>query len=121
MKLKDKLAVVSLWAPDVAEAAHFYQDVLGLKLLSQAHNQRPHFQLGETLLVILEGEPQKAKEAKPERFPVIAFETEDIQASVRALNEHQVALPWDVEEDADSKWVMFHDPAGNLIEIAEFK
>jgi len=26
-----------------------------------------------------------------------------------------------IEEDADSRWVMFHDPAGNLIELAQFK
>ncbi len=28
---------------------------------------------------------------------------------------------WGIEEDADSRWVMLRDPAGNLIELAYFK
>jgi hypothetical protein len=27
-------------------------------------------------------------------------------------------MPWGVEEDSDSRWVMFYDPGGNLIEVA---
>ncbi|HET7088874.1 MAG TPA: hypothetical protein VFL17_09505 [Anaerolineae bacterium] len=34
---------------------------------------------------------------------------------------HRVELPWGIEEDAGSRCVMFHDPAGNLIELARFK
>ena len=34
---------------------------------------------------------------------------------------HYVDLPWGVEEDADSRWVMFRDPAGNLIELAQLE
>ncbi len=30
-------------------------------------------------------------------------------------------LPWSVKEDADSRWVLLRDPAGNLIELAQFK
>jgi hypothetical protein len=40
-----KLAVVTLWAEDVAITAHFYRDVIGLRLLPQ-HGDRPHFDLG---------------------------------------------------------------------------
>jgi len=29
-------------------------------------------------------------------------------------------LPWGIEEDAGSRWVMLYDPAGNLIELACF-
>jgi hypothetical protein len=37
------------------------------------------------------------------------------------LRLHHVDLPWGIEEDADSRWVMCYDPAGNLIELAQFK
>ena len=52
--MNPKLAVVSLWAEDVATTTHFYHDVIGLKLLM--HDQhRPHFDLGGAYLVILKG------------------------------------------------------------------
>ena len=37
------------------------------------------------------------------------------------LQTHEVNLPWGVESNASSRWVMFRDPEGNLIELAEFK
>lgn len=65
------LAVVSLWAEDVAEALCFYRDAIGLELISAPH-ERPHFRLGETYLVILQGKPAAAQNAVPERFPILA-------------------------------------------------
>ena len=60
---------------------------------------------------------------RPERFPqtfrVFAFQS-DLDAAVEHLRDHHVELPWGIEEDTDSRWVMFHDPAGNLIELAQF-
>jgi catechol 2,3-dioxygenase-like lactoylglutathione lyase family enzyme len=54
--MQPNLAVVSLWAEDVAATAHFYRDVIGLHLLK--HDQhRPHFELGGAYLVILQGRP----------------------------------------------------------------
>jgi hypothetical protein len=37
------------------------------------------------------------------------------------LRAHHVDLLWGIEEDAGSRWVMLHDPAGNLIELVHFK
>jgi len=47
------LAVISLWAEDVAATAHFYRDIIGLKLVSH-HDERPHFDLDGAYLVILQ-------------------------------------------------------------------
>jgi len=33
---------------------------------------------------------------------------------------HQVELSWGIEQDASTRWVMFHDPAGNLLELVQF-
>jgi len=55
------------------------------------------------------------------RFPLVAFAMDDLDAAVDRLRAHQVELPWGIEEDADSRWLMFRDPAGNLIEVVQFK
>jgi hypothetical protein len=39
---------------------------------------------------------------------------------VHQLKSQGVEMPWGIEEDSDSRWVMFNDPGGNLLEIAQF-
>ncbi len=117
--MNPRLAVVSLWAEDVPAAAHFYRNVLGLHLLSH-HGGRPHFDLDGVYLTILKGKPSPAQDANPQRFPVIAFAVDDLDAALASLHAHHVDLPWGIERDSHSRWAMFHDPAGNLIELVEF-
>lgn len=113
-----RLAVVSLWAEDVIATAHFYRDVIGLNLAAH-HGNRPHFDLRGTYLAILRGHPLPPEDPEPSRFPVIALAVGDFQAALDRLSAADVSMPWGVEEDAVSRWVMFHDPAGNLIEIVD--
>ena len=118
--MSPKLAVISLWAADVAAAAHFYRDVIGLRLIDH-HGDRPHFDLGGIYLTILKGQPLPPRDPVPARFPIVAFAVDDLDAAVERLRTRHVDLPWGVEADADSRWAMVHDPAGNLIELAQFK
>ncbi len=118
--MSPKLAVISLWAEDVAATAHFYRDVIGLNLLMHDRH-RPHFDLGGAYLVILQGRSLPPLDPVPARFPIVAFAVDDLDAAIDRLRLHHVELPWGIEEDADSRWVMFHDPTGNLIELAHFK
>ena len=115
-----KSATVSLWAEDVAATAHFYRDVIGLKLLMHDRH-RPHFDLGGAFLVILQGRSLPPLDPVPARFPIVAFAVDDLGIAVERLRAHHVHLQWGIEEDADSRWAMFYDPAGNLIELAQFK
>ena len=115
-----RVAVVGLWAEDVPTAAHFYRDVIGLHLLPH-HGERPHFDLGGTYVTILKGQPVPAQNSEPSHFPLIAFAVKDLDATIERLQAHEVELPWGIKEDADSRWVLFHDPAGNLIEFVQFK
>jgi catechol 2,3-dioxygenase-like lactoylglutathione lyase family enzyme len=121
----DRVAVIGLWAEDVAVAAHFYRDVIGLPLLPHLsqhdQHQRPHFDISGTLLVILKGEPVPAQDAEPSPFPLMAFAVDDLEPAVERLQAHHVELPWGVEENAEARWAMFHDPAGNLMELVQFK
>jgi catechol 2,3-dioxygenase-like lactoylglutathione lyase family enzyme len=109
--------VISLWAEDVPKTAHFYKDVLGMELLAHHHGGRPHFKVDQTYLTILKGKPHPAEDSEPTRFPLFAFRVDDLDEAVKRLQAHGVELPWGVEEGYDSRWVMFHDPAGNLIEL----
>lgn len=119
MKIKG-LFVVALWAQNVETAAHFYRDILVLPMLPH-HGPPPHFKVGETLITILRSESPITQTGQSRRFPCLALEVENLNEAVQHLRSHEVELPWGIEEDADSRWVMFYDPAGNLIEIAEIK
>jgi catechol-2,3-dioxygenase len=113
----ESVAVICLWAEDVLKTAHFYKDVLELELLPDHHGGRPHFKIGDAYLTILKGEPHPAEGSDPARFPLFAFRVNDLDEAVERLQEHGVDLPWGIEGHEESRWVMFHDPAGNLIEL----
>ena len=115
-----RLAVVSILAEDVPATAHFYRDVIGLRLLPH-HGGRPHFDLGGIYLTIVKGRPILAQTTTSDRFPLIAFAVEDLDVAMARLRAHDVELPWGIEERTNSRWVMFHDPAGNLIELVQFE
>ena len=115
--MKLKLAVVTLWAEDVDRMSDFYQNVLGLSLVT-VDRGRPHFDFGGGYLVILPGQPHNVQDSKQSRFPVIAFAVDNLHEVFHQLKSHDVEMPWGVEEDSDSRWVMFYDPGGNLIEVA---
>lgn len=115
-----QLAVISLWAEDVSTTVHFYHDVVGLCLLAQ-HDQRPAFDLENgSYLVINRGQPVPARQQVPPEFPLLAFAVEDLERAIEHLEAHGVSMPWGLETGANSRWVKFRDPAGNLIEFVQF-
>ena len=114
-----KLHVVSLWAEDLHQTTRFYQNVIGLRLMPH-HGDRPHFDLGDAYMVLVEGKPAVREEGSSDRFPVLAFVVKDLEESINHLNAHEVELPWEIEVGHGMRWIMFNDPAGNLIEFVEF-
>jgi len=116
-----QLAVVSLWAENVPVTAKFYRDVIGLEMIHEHTAERVHFRLGKNgYLVLLKGKPHPATDTVVERFPVVAFEVDDLEKAVERLEAHGVETLESIKEDSWSRWVMLHDPAGNLIELAVF-
>jgi catechol-2,3-dioxygenase len=115
-----RLAIVSLWSDDVVKTALFYRDVIGLSP-SHHHSDGTHFDLGGFFLVILRGHPDKPLETNSERFPRLAFSVNNLEAAISELKAHQIELPWGIEHNENSRWVMFFDPGGNLIELVQFE
>ena len=116
--METQLSVVSIWTTDVAATELFYQEVIGLSLL-RGHGGIPHFDLGGVCLVLLSGKPSPVRNSVPERFPLLAFRVENLDVVIERLIDHQVPFPWGIEQDSSARWVMVHDPAGNLIEMVE--
>ena len=116
--MSTKFAVIALWAEDVPACAHFYREVLGLDLLPH-HGGRPHFKVEGVYLTILQGRPAPARDTQPARFPLFALSVDDLEAMLEQLKGHQVDLPWGIEGGTQERFVMFHDPAGNLIELVQ--
>jgi catechol 2,3-dioxygenase-like lactoylglutathione lyase family enzyme len=114
-----RVAVTSLWAEDMNAAAHFYRDVIGLSGMPHHAGERLYFDLDGSYLAIVPGRPALPPDPEP-RFPVVAFSVRSLQAAVKRLLDHGVSLPWGVETNSDCRWVMFRDPAGNLVELVEF-
>ena len=96
-----------------------YRDVIGLNLIPH-HGERPHFDVGGIYLTILRGLPHPAEDAVPARFPVVAFRVPHLEQAIARLEAAGVPWPWGIEGEAGSRWVMFSDPAGNLVELVEF-
>ena len=82
---------------------------------------RSHFGLGGIYPVILKGRPIPPLDPIPARSPLVAFAVDDLNAVVERLRAQYVELPWGIEQGTDSRWVVLHDPAGNLIELTQFR
>jgi catechol 2,3-dioxygenase-like lactoylglutathione lyase family enzyme len=112
--------VVSIWADDILATSQFYRDILGLRLISH-HGSRPTFSLGsETYLVICRGKSGPDFAQGSDRWPQLALKVNDLDSAIEHLAENNFKLPWGVEFGQAGRYVMLHDPAGNLIELAEF-
>jgi predicted enzyme related to lactoylglutathione lyase len=117
--MEPRFAVIALWAEDIAATAHFYRDVLQLKLLSH-HSGRLHFDINGVYLALIKGRTLPAQNSEPLRFPLFAISVDDLDARVDRLEKHGILMPWGIETNETSRWIMFQDPAGNLIELVQF-
>ena len=121
LAIPKQISVVSLWTEDVPTTVRFYSEVIGLRLCPcQARHMDPlHFDVGGTYLTILKGKSVLAQNAEP--FPLIALAVDDLDSAIDRLKAHHVDLLKDVDEDPDSRWGVFRDPGGNLIELVHWK
>ncbi|MCP3920715.1 MAG: VOC family protein [bacterium] len=120
----NQVAVMTVWAEaeKIEATAKFYDDVLGLKRKSTSTS--PYIlDTDGTFVAIMEGKLESPHDPK-RRWPMFALSVPDLDEAVKALREAKVELPWGIEEfgspKPSSRYVMFNDPAGNLIEIVQW-
>ena len=69
--------------------------------------------------MLLHGKPPVSPDTLGTRYPQVALALSDFEGALARLQAHGVELPWGVEAGEGLRWVMLHDPAGNLIEIVD--
>jgi hypothetical protein len=88
IRMTIRIAVVSLWADDIPATAHFYRDVIGLKLLPH-HGDRPTSILTAAISSSCR-ENRHSLASPPVRFPLIAFGVNDLDTAVNKLHAHRI-------------------------------
>jgi catechol 2,3-dioxygenase-like lactoylglutathione lyase family enzyme len=102
-----------------ATAAHFYRDVLGLRV-AEEHDGWVEFETGPTRLAIHDREDSDTLPLHAEQKIAFAFEDEDFDAWAEELRERGIkfaAAPMEIDlgvqaevEDADGWFVVLHGP-----------
>jgi len=105
------------------EAKSFYQEVLGLKLLSQ-DNYALEFEVNGTLLRVI-----TVRELTPQAFTVLGWNVGDIASTIKSLNDKNIFCEkYDfLEQDGLGVWTSpngskvawFKDPDGNILSLTE--
>lgn len=119
---KNQAAVLTVWAEasKINETIIFYKEVLGLKTVGDNSNI---LDADGTFIIVMEGKLEQPKQTQ-RRWPLFALSTEDLKQTIQSLEQSKVDLPWGIEEfgspEPSSRYVMFYDPAGNLIEIVQW-
>lgn len=130
MKAKAILETI-LYGEDIAALRRFYEGVIGLEVRRELEGQFVFFYCGDGMLLIFNpvisatklvsftsAPPHGAKGAGHVCF---AAEAKDIDAWLRHLEGHGIAIEADFEWPGGGRSIYCRDPAGNSVEFAEPK
>lgn len=111
-----------LYYEDLAGAAEFYGQVLGLKALADYGGSRI-FQLSQKSLLILVDEKYGMHSAEEPKSVALAFLTDQLEEWWDYLNEQEVPVkyPLKVKADGPHDGFVMIDPEGYLLEFERFK
>lgn len=121
--LADQEPIAFVATQDAARAKDFYQNVLGLRLISDEEYALV-FALGSITLRI-----QKAGPFKPQQFTTLGWVVPDIRATIRELKKKGVEplrydyMPADdygVWNAGPAEIAWFKDPDGNVLSLTSF-
>jgi catechol 2,3-dioxygenase-like lactoylglutathione lyase family enzyme len=124
MKL-GQLSEAALYTTDLDAARHFYQDILGLEVISRMERRGISFRCGKTVLLIFD--PQRTRipdagvpthGATGEGHIAFPIEEPEIESWRQHLREAGVAIEAEVEWPEGGRSLYFRDPAGNVVELA---
>lgn len=119
---------VAIICSDYARSKHFYTEVLGLRVVADTYRAaRDSYKLDlalpdGTLLELFSFPEPPARPSRPEACGLrhLAFAVADLDASVRALEAHGVAVePIRIDELTDRRFTFFPDPDDLPLELYE--
>jgi glyoxylase I family protein len=119
---------IAIICSDYAVSKAFYTDILGLQIVREVYRtERDSYKLdlavnGEYQIELFSFPQSPERPSRPEAQGLrhLAFEVDDLQSSVRHLNQHKV-LTEDIriDEHTGKRFVFFSDPDGLPIELYE--
>lgn len=115
--------ITFLYTPDLAEAAHFYEDIMGLSLQLDQGQCRIYKVGRDAFIGFCQSKDAASRMSEPGACRVIlTLVSPDVDAWYRYLSEHGVAFekPPVVNPDYSIYHCFLRDPDGNLIEIQRF-
>lgn len=113
-----------LYAEELEAAERFYQEVLGLELLSRQPGRHAFFKLAGSMLLLFDPAASSAAADLPPhgaRGPghcCFRIPDEEVEAWRARLERHGVAILAEQSWPRGGRSLYFHDPSGNLLELA---
>ena len=98
---------------DVAAAARFYGEVLGLERNPLASDEYPEFEVGGATLSLYA--PEQMGQSFAASSGSIALRVPDVEAARRALEDAGVAFHGETMDTGVCHMAFFADPAGNTV------
>jgi len=121
----DDILESCLYVDDLAAAADFYTNVLGLKLHSQVKDRHVFFYCGERMLLLFDPEASSelggeipAHGAVGPGHLALAVAEDQLDEWKRRLEASQTPIEVDYHWPGGGRSLYFRDPAGNSLELA---
>jgi catechol 2,3-dioxygenase-like lactoylglutathione lyase family enzyme len=125
----DSVLETALYADDIARAAHFYEGVLGLPVLTSDSRFRAYdvggrsvllvFQRGATLeTVTMPGGTIPPHDGHGPLHIAFAISADDLPGWERRLEAHGIAIEGRTDWRRGGHSIYFRDPDGHLLELA---
>ena len=122
MMLRDTDAVATLAVKDLAAAARFYEETLGLSRASSEDNEAVVFESGDTRINVY-----RSRFAGTNKATALTWTVDDVDDVIRTLRakgvkfEHydlpETRREGDVHISGDIKVAWFKDPDGNILSV----
>lgn len=107
-----RIAFFAYPVSDVAAARAFYEGQLGLKVTHAYQDFWIEYDLGDTTFALAKSDPEHPV---PVRGAVVAFEVDDLDATVAALKAGGVRFKQDAMETPVCRLAVALDPDGNEV------
>jgi len=110
------------------QSIRFYTEILGLRLLFREVNmeEQEDYTFLELeggnleLLQWLNGEPFVKPAIKPPYCPHLALCSENMNQTLKLIEEHHIPIIKGPLENTESKWIYICDPDNNVIEFVQW-